>query len=106
MKTWRKICGAIGALLILLSLYIIPYYAASRASEAAHNTATSKQAVANIQTTANGIKSLLAYVASIQSGPQSKALRDSTAWYITEFQAICAATPGCKQVPLPPELRG
>lgn len=97
MTRWQKVFAAIGAALFVATVIIGPYLAAARSTQNADQLAA-------LQQTEQGVSSLLQFVASVQNGPQAKASRDATAWYLAEIRAICTATPGCKQVPLPPGL--
>jgi hypothetical protein len=96
-KHWRTLAAVFAGFLLATVVTVGPYLAAAR------STQTSQQ-VATLQRTEQGVASLLQFVASVQSGPQAKASRDATGWYLAEIRAICTATPGCKQVPLPPSL--
>jgi hypothetical protein len=93
----QKLLAGVGAILFLATVLLGPYLAAARSAQNANQLAT-------LEKTEEGVSSLLAFVASVQNGPQAKASRDATAWYLKEIRAICLATPGCKPVPLPPGL--
>lgn len=115
-KSWRPVVTGVGLLLVVASFYVTPAFtagqvhraaesgtaAAINSAQAKQNTAEEEQAIKNLDTTTKGVQQLLAFVAAVQAS--SKTSQASTEWYVHEFQAICAATPGCKQVPLPPGL--
>lgn len=44
------------------------------------------------------------FIHQIQTSPNAQTSRDSAIWEIKELRAICAAQPGCTQVPLPPDV--
>jgi hypothetical protein len=102
----------IAALLAVTVVIVGPYYAAYEASRAALTSEQNQLELDDVKATAAATQSisagnatLLKFVASVQNGPQASATRDATGWYIAELRAICAATPNCKQVPLPASLR-
>lgn len=105
MKTWRWAVLAVAAVLFMASITAGPLLAGAEAKNgttAALRAAKSSQQAAQ---TASGVLRIVQFIQSVQNGPQAKAGRQATAWYVKEFINICAATPRCEQVPLPPSLQ-
>lgn len=59
---------------------------------------------ASIKTLLLNTNTVVNYIHQIQTGRQSTASREATAWFFGEFRAICAAQRGCQDAPLPPGL--
>lgn len=98
LAAWQK-ATLIGAGLLLLMISLTGPYLALAQLHQGH------QQIGNLQRTEAEVKSLLQFVASVQSGPNAKASRDATAWYVEQMRAICAATPRCVPPQLPPTLQ-
>lgn len=88
-------CVAVIGLILIAG----PYLAAAFEVRGAQQSQQNSTQLATLQRTANGVQALLAFVAKVQSGGQSQ----ESAWYVEEFQSICAAV-HCVQVPPPPSL--
>lgn len=112
MTNRRRATVLLGAVVLLITVWIIPYtgtyLAASNASRAAVRSTQNgaqlraiQEDQAGIQKLLDGMNTLLSFVAS----SQSRTGRASSIFFARQMQNICKATPGCRIEPLPPGLR-
>ena len=105
MNVKRRATVAVGAVALLVTVWVIPYtgtYLAARQATRNGNQLTAVQKnQEGIQRLLAGMNSLLGFVAS----SQSKSGRANSIFFAAQMQNICKATPGCKIEPLPAGLK-
>jgi hypothetical protein len=98
LSRWQRATLGLAAGLLVVTTLTGPYLVVQQSVAANQQLRAVRASDADIQ-------HVLALIVAVTSGPKAKAARDATVWYVREFMAICAAEPGCQQVPLPADLQ-
>lgn len=96
---WPRLLAGFGVVIFIAGSYVAPYvasqagtHAAIRSAQAAAaNSKAEKQQLQGLTQAEANIQQVVDFIKSVQTGPQASAARTATAFYVAEFEAICAA---------------